>query len=159
MNVNIWDIIDEAREKTNGDIDDQASYMIGQLQNLSSDLLFQLIIDFEERLLEGNTLEMMQVGYLVNGYCFEEELEYFLSYLIAGGKDFWDQALANPDHFLSNNLEDRPFPMAYRSKSFREVFVEAYYLKINVTPGENEDIDVALTETLHEKVWEKHPWF
>lgn len=159
MEENIWEILDNGFKQNSGDTSAQTSYIVKQLQSFSETELLKMVVDFVLILQEGYCFNMMYAGQILNGHCADEELDKFLAFLLARGQNFWRNSLDNTDEFLARELNPGVYPMGFCSGNLLNSFGDAYYLKINVEPGVDEDVDVHFAETLHSEVWSKHSWF
>lgn len=91
-----WQIIDDARGSA-GSIDEIAGAVSERLAASAPDE----IIAFDQHRLDlmrdAYRWDLWAVAYIVNGGCSDDGFDYFCAWLLAQGRERWDQAMASPE--------------------------------------------------------------
>lgn len=98
-----WEIIALTLKKSNGDYELQQEELAKELKKGS----LQDIIAFDNRFRElmGNSYnyELWGAIYIINGGCGDDSFDYFRSWMIAQGKDFYFKTLEHPETLIDLN--------------------------------------------------------
>src|SRR5437899_1414670 len=97
-----WDLIEAARAQDGGSRTDappaktaEAAAAILAVHPVDRVLAFdRMVWTLMDRSYRNN---LWAAGYLINGGCSDDGFDYFRGWLMAQGRDVWDQALADPD--------------------------------------------------------------
>ena len=92
-----WRLIEDAKEKSRGECEEQAELLEKVLATLPPEeiVAFDRILDaFRD---EAYRWDLWGAGQLINGLCSDDGFLYFRCWLIAQGKKIYENALANPD--------------------------------------------------------------
>ena len=143
----VWKCIEVSKQKA-VNLDAQIECLTELLLEYEAKEILQMCVAFEAILVQGYSPRLLGAGEIINGYCYEEELDFFLSFLIKNGRDFWVEALNNTDLFLAKELNQTS--AEFRSEAFRNVWTNAYFKKRGLEPWIDEDTSVMLMETFHE---------
>jgi hypothetical protein len=91
-----WKLIKQSKRGTE-DSEEQAEKLTELLTRLEP----AEIIDFEQHLMrrrnEAYRWDIWAVAYIINGGCSDDGFEYFLGWLIAQGKEFYEAVLQNAE--------------------------------------------------------------
>lgn len=91
-----WKII-ESTKSGNVSEDAQASELRNQLNKLHTDDLAKFIGVFDRLMYKSYYWDLWGAAYTISGGASDDGFEDFRKWLISRGKDFFDQAVANPD--------------------------------------------------------------
>lgn len=104
--ASFWQLIEESRENSGDDPDEQAA----ELTDLLSDLPPPEILAFDRRLREllvaAYRWDLWGAAYLIHGGCSDDMFEYFRCWLVAQGKRVYDEALADPESLVGRAEPD-----------------------------------------------------
>jgi len=92
-----WTLIDRGRKESGGDCEALAAYVFESLKKFAPVEVLGFQQQVWERLAESYTWELWAVAYIVNGGCSDDGFEYFRGWLIAQGRDFFEQAVRDPE--------------------------------------------------------------
>jgi hypothetical protein len=92
-----WSIIENAREVSNGECDDQASVVQATLRAMPADEILSFGDILDELLIESYSKALWTACGLINGGCTNDDFEDFRGWLITQGRLVYDQALQDPD--------------------------------------------------------------
>jgi hypothetical protein len=118
-----WILIDGIRAKVGNDCDAVAAHLFDSFTKLTPTEILGFQQQVWQRLAESYRWDLWAVAYIVNGGCSDDGFEYFRGWLIAQGRDFFEQALHNPESVGSraepdiNECEDilHAAPRAYEN--------------------------------------------
>lgn len=97
-----WDII----AKAGGDGDTLVELLAGQ--SAADIIAFEHL--FGERVRDAFRWDLWAVAYIMNGGCSDDGFDYFLSWLIARGREVYAAALADPERAADGvDPDDEPF--------------------------------------------------
>lgn len=91
-----WALI-EASRSNGADCDSQAATLGAQLSQLLPEQIVQFDEEMRARLVESYRWDLWGVAYLINGGASDDGFEYFRSWLIAQGRDYFSAALGDPE--------------------------------------------------------------
>jgi hypothetical protein len=91
-----WHLIERSRGGC-GDCEQQAESLIELLAKIKAKEIVDFRRHFTERLNEACRWDLWGVAYLINGGCSDDGFEYFRSWLIGQGRDYFEAALRNPE--------------------------------------------------------------
>lgn len=92
-----WEVIDESRRGSAGDIDVQMSQLRARLAMLSVEEILSfgaLLFRLHSESYRG---DLWGAAFLVNGGCSDDGFDYFRAWLIAQGRAVYESAVAQPD--------------------------------------------------------------
>lgn len=92
-----WNLIERAKRKASGDIEEQAEI----LKEILAERPVEDIVEFG-RILEyfhslSYTSDLWAAAYIIQGGCSDDMFDYFRAWLIAQGKDIFEKAMKNPE--------------------------------------------------------------
>lgn len=102
MNIDaFWNLIKQSRRGATEDCDEFAENLTARLEKLEP----AEIISFQQHLwtLLGDSYrrDLWAVAYIINGGTSDDGFEYFRGWLIAQGREFFEQVLADPEKAAS----------------------------------------------------------
>ncbi|WP_050029630.1 DUF4240 domain-containing protein [Verrucomicrobium sp. BvORR034] len=109
-----WLIIQKSFDACSGKTDEQAGTLAKELRKLLPDEIAAFAHHVGVYHRQAYSWELWGAAYLINGGCSDDGFADFRSWLISRGKDWYQQALINPD-----SLADYP-GLEFRSASFEE---------------------------------------
>lgn len=89
----IWNLIEESKNKTKN----QVNYIMNTLSKMSAKDIIDFSIHFETCYRETYNSKLWGAAYIIFGGCSDDRFDYFRGWLIAQGKDLYEEALLNPD--------------------------------------------------------------
>jgi hypothetical protein len=92
-----WQIIEEANELSENDIDAQVNLLVEALEKLSVEEILDFDRIFNEMFVKSYTTELWSAAFLINGDCTEDSFDYFRGWLIAQGQDVFELAVKDPE--------------------------------------------------------------
>jgi hypothetical protein len=91
-----WKLIDKSRRGVD-DIDIQLENLLELVDHLDVDDILAFERHFQECLRDAYRWDLRAVAYNVGGGCSDDGFEYFLGWLIAQGRRYYEAALADPE--------------------------------------------------------------
>lgn len=91
-----WQLISDSRARITGQ-DEQAAALLELLVALPPEEIAAFDRIYAELLAKTYTWRLWAAGYVINGGCSDDGFHYFREWLIARGRGFFEQALADPD--------------------------------------------------------------
>ncbi len=92
-----WNLIESAKRESQGDADRQVLLVSNTLERQPA----RDIVDFDhllhEQLRKSYTQELWAAAYIINGGCSDDGFDYFRAWLIAQGKEIFEQAVKDPE--------------------------------------------------------------
>jgi hypothetical protein len=92
-----WDIIKQSRRGA-GDIERQIVKLRHRLEKLTADELLAFDCHLQETIRNACRWDLWAAAYIINGGCSEDGFYYFLGWLIAQGKSYYESTLADPNN-------------------------------------------------------------
>lgn len=92
-----WALIDSSRRGTE-DPEEQVEKLIEMLAKLSEEQIFDFDRHYQEAHRDAFRSDIWAAAYIINGGCSDDGFDYFLGWLIAQGKRFFEATLADPQH-------------------------------------------------------------
>lgn len=100
-----WALIDEAREGSEGP--DETAERLGAILDTKTEPEIMSFLEHQGKLMEKSyTWELWGAGYVANGGCSDDGFDYFRGWILAQGRDVFEQALASPDS-LADLIEEQ----------------------------------------------------
>jgi hypothetical protein len=92
-----WQLIDDARAESDGNMDEQLAALVSKLSAETPDeiVAFQRMLD--EHMALSYRWDLWAAGYIINGGCSDDGFDYFRAWLIMQGKSVFFDALNDPD--------------------------------------------------------------
>src|SRR5688572_8132838 len=90
-----WNLIQKSRRYAD-DCDEQAENLQALLEKLKPEEIIAFSQHFRERLAESYRWDLWAVAFIVKGGCSDDGFEYFRGWLIAQGRKYFEEALADP---------------------------------------------------------------
>jgi hypothetical protein len=90
-----WKLIARSRRGA-GDVDEQMARLLELLTGLEPREILSFERRFQERVRDAYRNELWAAAYLINGGCSDDGFDYFLGWLIAQGRAYYEAALADP---------------------------------------------------------------
>lgn len=91
-----WKIIDESREDA-ADLDEQVNRLVALLSEFAPGDILEFQHVFDQRVRDAYRWDLWAVAYIINGGCSDDGFDYFLGWLIAQGREYYEAALADPE--------------------------------------------------------------
>jgi hypothetical protein len=128
-----WRIIERAA-RAGDDQDAHVEALRTELRELSLDEIVSFEVAFRRHLNAAYSWDLWGAAYVIHSGCSDDGFEYFRRWLVARGRDTYEQALAHPDSLAQ--LDGQP--------GFREIwwFEEIYYVAGEVFEEKGGDGDV-----------------
>ncbi|MFD5920216.1 DUF4240 domain-containing protein [Kitasatospora sp. NPDC058201] len=95
--TDFWQIIDETREASDGDPDEQAERLVERLAQLAPDDVIDFARLFEARFQRAYRHDLWGAAYLLLDGASEDTFDYFRCWLIGQGRDVFEGGLHEPD--------------------------------------------------------------
>ncbi|MCB2407420.1 DUF4240 domain-containing protein [Hymenobacter lucidus] len=92
-----WQLIEAAKKKSGGDIEEQAELLTEKLATLSMDEILEFDRIFTQLLHAAYQSKLWAAAYLILGGCSDDGFEYFRAWLIARGQKVYETAVADAD--------------------------------------------------------------
>jgi hypothetical protein len=92
-----WQLIEDANQMSNNDIDEQVRILVDSLTELPVEEILEFDRIFNEMFVKSYSPELWSAAFLINGECTEEGFDFFRGWLIAQGRDVFELALKDPD--------------------------------------------------------------
>ncbi len=96
-----WELIDASLAATNGEQETQEDYLITALEKLPPPEIVGFRLRTDKLLYDTYNSEMWCAGYIMNGGCSDDAFEYFRLWVIAQGREVYENAKANPDSLVT----------------------------------------------------------
>ena len=91
-----WATIADCRTRTS-DLDELVSELTNTLKNRSVEEILDFRLAFNECRDRAYRWDLWGAAYVINGGCSDDGFDYFLGWLIAHGKEYYEAALQNPE--------------------------------------------------------------
>jgi len=91
-----WQLIEAAKAVSKGDVQAQVAQLHDSLAKLQPAEIASFDEHFRSFLARAYTWELWAAAYIINGGCSDDCFEYFRGWLIAQGKDPFENALRDP---------------------------------------------------------------
>lgn len=95
--TDFWQIIDETRDASDGDPDEQADLLVEVLVQLTPDDVIDFARLFEARFQRAYRHDLWAAAHLLLDGASEDTFDYFRCWLIGQGREVFEGALAEPD--------------------------------------------------------------
>jgi predicted DNA-binding WGR domain protein len=92
-----WNLIEETKAKSQGDIYEQVEHLRTRLRQLSNTEIFSFHAILHRLLSESFQARLWGAAYIINGGCGDDGFDYFRGWLIAQGREVFYAALQDPD--------------------------------------------------------------
>lgn len=123
-------MIDSTRKKARHEKAEQAQLILNYLVAQRPQIIKGYCMRYFDLMKQACTLDSWRACYALNKYYHEWQYEDFLGWLISRGHYFFENALQNPDAFLSERLS---FPVDkcpdFGSERLCQVWINAYQAK------------------------------
>jgi hypothetical protein len=119
-----WKLIEDAKQRSSGDLDQQVTLLIDALTNLEAPDIVAFDARCDHFMALSYTRELWAAAYIINGGCSNDCFDYFRGWLIAQGKAVFQNALRDPE-----TLVDIVEPEEAELESMLYVGQEAYERK------------------------------
>ena len=92
-----WALVEAAKQEAGGDVDRQWQILTEHLATLTLDEIigFQRVLDSMR--IRSYTNELWAAAYIINGGCSDDWFDYFRGWLIAQGREVFENALRDPE--------------------------------------------------------------
>jgi hypothetical protein len=154
-----WNLINKSR-RSSTDCDEQSEKLIDLLQNYSPEDIIDFHRLLKECLFESYRWDLWAVAYIINGGCSDDGFEYFRGWLIAQGREYFENGLKSPESAAKRvkgdevECEDILYVAyeAYQRKTGQELpSIELQYPSEPIGTKWNEDE----LDKLYPKLWKK----
>ena len=95
--VEFWNLIERAKRKSFGGIEEQAEVLKGILSERPVQDIVEFGRIFEYYHSSSYSSDLWAAAYIIQGGCSDDMFDYFRAWLIAQGKDIFENALNNPE--------------------------------------------------------------
>jgi len=125
MDINtFWEIIEQSKQNTNGDIYLQLDNLREALRNLSKNDLIKAQEIFSDLMDKACKWDLWAAAYTIQGGCSDDGFIDFRAWLIGRGKDIYNAALENSDSL--SQLPKEALIDSEAGEEFNYLFIEAY---------------------------------
>ncbi|MET8458546.1 DUF4240 domain-containing protein [Streptomyces parvulus] len=100
-----WELIDAAREGSDGDPEDQADLLVDRLLTMDPDLVLDFARHFEARYNRACTWDLWGAAWVLLGGASDDAFDFFRCWLIGQGREVYEGAVHEPDS-LAELLDD-----------------------------------------------------
>lgn len=102
-----WNLIERAKSKSFGDIEEQCEILIEILSERPSEDIIEFAKIFQRLHTSSYTSDLWAAAYIIQGGCSDDMFDYFRGWLIAQGKNVFENAMENPETLTSRiSLEE-----------------------------------------------------
>jgi len=119
-----WQLIEKAKDSGKGNFKKLCQKLTGYLKKNSVDNIISFANIFHKKLKGATTYEMLLACFMVNSYISDDTFEYFCAWLIGQGKENYELAVLDPNHFC--NLLERNDESNRDGEYLTTVAVEAF---------------------------------
>ncbi len=91
-----WKMVEKSRKGAE-DVDGQLDKLLALVQKLDPKEILEFDRNFHECINDSFRQDLWAAAYIINGGCSDDGFDYFLGWLIAQGREYFDAALANPE--------------------------------------------------------------
>lgn len=91
-----WKIVEQSRKGAK-DVDEQVKNLHSLVRELDPQEILEFDRCFHESVRDAFRSDLWAVAYIINGGCSDDGSDYFLGWLIAQGRKYYEAALANPE--------------------------------------------------------------
>lgn len=91
-----WGLVENSRKST-VDIDEQMESLVALVHKLDPQEILEFDRCIQECMRDAFRQDLWAAAYIINGGCSDDGFDYFLGWLIAQGRDYFEAALANPE--------------------------------------------------------------
>ena len=92
-----WKLIEAAKRKSGGDVEEQAELLTEKLASLSIEQILEFDRILNQLLHAAYQSKLWAAAYLILGGCSDDGFDYFRAWLIARGQKVYETALTDPD--------------------------------------------------------------
>lgn len=100
-----WELIDAARQRADGDSEDQADLLVERLLGMDPDLVLDFARHFEARYNRACTWDLWAAAWVLLGGASDDAFDFFRCWLIGQGREVYEGAVHEPDS-LAELLDD-----------------------------------------------------
>jgi TPR repeat protein len=126
MNKNdFWSLIDKSKSDSKGDLSRQVELLTRRLQERSEEEILEFDHWLHEQMRRSYTRELWAAAYIINGGCSDDGFDYFRAWLIAQGRDVFQNALHDPESLVDVAEADMELEL------FLYAGIKAYEAKTN----------------------------
>lgn len=102
-----WNLIERAKSKSVGELEEQSEILIEMLSERPLEDIIEFAKIFQNFYSVSYTSDLWAAAYIIQGGCSDDMFDYFRGWLIAQGKNTFENALENPETLTSKiSLED-----------------------------------------------------
>jgi hypothetical protein len=91
-----WKLIDKSRRGAE-DVEAQMAKLLELVTNLEPKEILSFDRRFQECIRDAYRQELWAAAYIINGGCSDDGFDYFLGWLVAQGRRYFEAALADPE--------------------------------------------------------------
>lgn len=107
MNENeFWMLIEEAKKKSKKDLSKQCELITAELSKKSVEEILDYDRIFRKYYAESYQSELWAAAYIINGGCSDDGFDYFRAWLIAQGREVFENALKDPESLVKVIKDD-----------------------------------------------------
>ncbi len=111
-----WQIIQRSFDACDGDLDEQAETLAGELEPLSVEEIESFDQHFSQFSRQAYTWDLWGAAYIINGGCSDDGFQYFRWWLISRGRDCFFRALN-----VSDSLVEYPGDLVAQGTDFEDI--------------------------------------
>ena len=163
-----WQLIQESLNESNGELKDQHEVLVTKLSKYEPEEIIEFDKIFNKFYVESYTSDLWAAAYIINGGCYDDDFDYFRSWLISRGKKVYEESINNPGGLVdvisiyeAGDVEFEDFLYiasdAYKVRTSQNDFynkvIRIAVPKINLTWSENEEELEKMFPGLVEKFW------
>jgi hypothetical protein len=91
-----WRIVEQSRRGAE-DVDEQVQKLYALVRELGPEEILEFDRCFQESVKDSYRADLWAVAYIINGGCSDDGFDYFLGWLIAQGRRYYEAALEDPE--------------------------------------------------------------
>jgi hypothetical protein len=128
-----WTIVQQAHERSRGDMDEKCEALSEELSRLSSKEVRAFSKHFDAMMDRAYSQSLWGAAYLLHGGCGDDTFMDFRASLISRGRSSFEKALADPDSLADEEFDDD----SWFYEGYEYVVMDA--VQEHEEPGEAED--------------------
>jgi len=101
-----WRVIEAAKEKSKGEVEEQAEIVATQLAQYTPEEIVEFDKILDRLMARSYTNELWAACYILNGGCSDDGFDYFRGWLISQGEAIFNRALQDPQSLADVELPE-----------------------------------------------------
>ena len=122
-----WELIEDSKKKSEGDPEKQIKILVSNIATLPEEEIYEFDRIFNTYYFASYTSELWAAAYIINGGCSDDGFDYFRGWLIAQGREVYENALKDPQSLAEDISEDEAGDIEL--EDILSVSYDAYKLK------------------------------